>query len=239
MAQPMEWAIVQDRNRHSHRHEPRDSACEDVLDCRVAETSRRPDSLTIAMSQRIRIRLSRGPITLLIAVCLVLAAILIPVAAHLPRFVEAELVMGAWWFIWVITLSALLFRGNTVDDECKCLRFGGGKTGAAGEAIEAVGCSGDIWGAALGEGCLTAIMGILAVILFIGALALLVEFVIPAIALILLASIGGMLSRAVNDLHKCQHHLGRSIGWALVWSTVYVGPVAGWVILFLSTLPQK
>lgn len=176
---------------------------------------------------------------MLVLVCLVLTAILIPVGFHLHRAVEAELVLGAWWLIWFLILSVLLYRGNTIDDECRWLRFGGGKSAAITDSLEAAGCAGDLGGLAFGEGCWIAVASVLAVILFIGALAVLVEFVIPALLLVLLASVGGMLARAVNDRHQCQHHAGRSLLWALIWSTVYVGPVAALVLAFLTVLPQK
>lgn len=69
-------------------------------------------------------------------------------------------------------------------------------------------------------------LGALVAILLALAVFLLIEFAIPAVALVLLASIGGMLARAVNDRHDCEGRVGLSLAWGLIWSSLYVGPVA-------------
>jgi len=77
---------------------------------------------------------------------------------------------------------------------------------------------------------------ILAIVLIIAGLLAVIEFVIPAIAILLFLSIGGMLARAVNDKHHCEGRLGLSVLWGAVWATVYVGPVAAIVIWVTALL---
>ena len=37
----------------------------------------------------------------------------------------------------------------------------------------------------------------------------------------------GMLARVINDRHRCRGRLVRSLGWSLLWATVYSAPLAG------------
>lgn len=77
-----------------------------------------------------------------------------------------------------------------------------------------------------------------AFVLIAFAFLFLFELVIPAIALLLLASIGGMFARAVNDNHHCEGNLGLSVLWGAIWASVYVGPLAAIVIWVINFLPK-
>lgn len=186
------------------------------------------------MSVPQRPKVSRKPLVLVIALCLVLSGVLIPVGAHLPRWVEAEIVLAVWWLVWVCMLTALLFRGEAVDDDTRWLPFGGEKSGMMLDSLGIL----DPVGCIAGEGCATVILTIAAVLLAGLALMVLVEFIVPAIALLLLASIGGMLARAVNDRHECAGRFGASLLWGAVWATLYIGPVAA-AVLWLSTMVHR
>jgi hypothetical protein len=180
---------------------------------------------------------SRKLIVAIVALCMAVAALVIPVAAHLPRWIEIELVLGAWWLLWVITLVVLLFQGVAVDDDTSAPTFARGSTkglgGAVGETASNLEWFDGCGFAACGEGCLIAAGILLAVF----ALLAVIEFLIPAIAILLFASIGGMLARAVNDRHECEGRFGLSVLWGLLWATLYTGPViaiVAWVSAFLA-----
>lgn len=83
------------------------------------------------------------------------------------------------------------------------------------------------------------VLGILAVLLIGFALIVLVEFIIPAVAILLLISIGGMLARAVNDTHECEGRFGMSLLWGFLWATVYTGPVAVIILLVVIALQNN
>lgn len=172
---------------------------------------------------------------LLVSLCLIISAVLIPVASKLPHLIEAEIVLLAWWLIWVIALTTLLFRGHAVEDDADWIGKGGLRTKSWFEWVNMP------WdaGCAFDEGCVTIILAIVAFLLIGLAFLLLIEFVIPAIALLLLASIGGMFAQAVNDTHHCEGRMGLSLLWGAIWATVYVGPVAAIVIWVAGYLAQR
>jgi hypothetical protein len=176
---------------------------------------------------------SRKPLVLAIAVCLLLSGVIIPVGAHLPKWIEAEIVIAAWWLIWILTLTALLYQGHRVDDDSQ-IEFGGDKTRMVFEACNLA----DLGGCLFGESCASIFLGLLAALLIGLAFVVLIEFIVPAIAILLLLSIGGMLARAVNDSHHCSGRLGLSLLWATLWSTLYIGPVFV-IVLALSALLTK
>lgn len=185
--------------------------------------------------------LSRKPLVIWLVVCLAVSAAAIPFAAHLPRWVEIELVFGAWWAIWVCALTWLLFHGHEVDDDAEVdrpelvKRMGGDGHGGC---LDSAGCLDPNGCMVVDEGCGQGLLVVVALILGGLAVLLIVEFLIPAVAMLLLASIGGMVARAVNDRHECQGRLGLSLFWGALWATVYVGPVAALAIWGTALVQQ-
>lgn len=179
---------------------------------------------------------------ILVSICLVLAGVLIPVAAKLPKLVEAEIVLGSFWLVWVIALTWLLFRGHKVEDDAFWTGLGakGRKSmmdrwNGCGDIASGCGDPGCLF---FDEGCASILLVIVAFLLIGLAFLLLIELIVPAIALLLLASIGGMFARAVNDNHHCDGRFGLSLFWGAIWATVYIGPVAAIVIWVISLLPK-
>lgn len=64
---------------------------------------------------RIRRRLAppvSGAMAVFVVGCaLVATAASVPALLHLPRWIEIELVLAAWWLVWTVALSLLLHRG--------------------------------------------------------------------------------------------------------------------------------
>jgi hypothetical protein len=52
-----------------------------------------------------------------LVICLLLTAILIPMALRLPRWIEFEIVLLVWWVIWFAVLTGFLYRGLRVADD--------------------------------------------------------------------------------------------------------------------------
>ncbi len=170
---------------------------------------------------------SRKPLVLLVSLCLLVAAAAIPAASHLPAWIEVEFVLLAWWAVCAAVLTYLLYIGHGVDDDIIAPSFSGTKSDALYHSLEiAANCGGCV----VGENCLAALMILFAGLLIGLALALLIELVIPAIALLLLVSIGGMLARVANDTHGCHNRFGPSLFWGVLWATIYVAPIAAIVV---------
>lgn len=173
-----------------------------------------------------RPRVSGKGSALLIGVCLVLSAVLLPTAAHLPHWVEFELVLGIWWIVWFVLLSWMLFQGHEVEDDAGPPRprlikriFGDADRYASTDPLGCVtnGCL---------TGCDEAGLYLIALGLIILAAILLMELLIPGIAFLIYLAIRGMVARVINDRHHCAGETGMSMLWGIIWATVYTAPVA-------------
>lgn len=172
----------------------------------------------------------------ILVLCLAMSAVLLPVAAHLPRWVEFELVLGAWWAVWAIAVAWFLYRGCDVADDMP----GPPQPSAHGidpPYVDLGGCGLDL--AALGgEGCGTVVLGIGAVLLVIAGLWLAVEFLIPGLAFLLYLLVRGMVARAVNDRRDCGGSILRAAAWGIAWATLYTAPLALTVLAVHSIHPH-
>ncbi len=174
----------------------------------------------------------------LLFVCFLVSGLLIPVTLHLPKWIEAEIVLGVWWFIWLVALTWLLYTRSlvgAVEPHEPRSPFGYGFYRSDWNP----GCSDPSGCLLAGEGwCL---IGVLLIVVLPAAIWILVEVAIPALALILFGTIRAMLACVVNDQHRCQQHFGRSLGWAALWATVYVAPLAllVWWIHWQASSPGR
>jgi hypothetical protein len=185
------------------------------------------DRPKITLTRRVAGVVSGKGSAALLVLCFALSSIILPVAAHLPRWVEFELVIGAWWVIWTIALVYLLHKGCDITDDMQP------RTPRTG------GCS---WGDTIGDGCAFApieagecggiVVGLLAIVLLIAGLWLAIEVLIPGLAFLLYWLVRGMAARAVNDRKDCKENLLRSAGWGVLWATLYTAPLAlaAWAI---------
>lgn len=193
------------------------------------------------MSLDPRPRVSRKPIVLIVGLCFLASAILIPVSLHLNRWVEVELVLAVWWLVWFVVMSWLLYEGHAVDDDIHVPKTKGALTkttaGEAGGCLVDAGCAPGCF--PIDAGCGEFGVAIIAGFLLLIGVVFLIELLFPAIALLLLASIGGMFARAVNDTHDCEGRVGRSLFWAFAWATLYIGPVAAVVIWVSNYLAHR
>jgi hypothetical protein len=77
------------------------------------------------------------------------------------------------------------------------------------------------------------VLGIIAaVIVVIGLAWVLIEVIVPVVAVLLYALVRGMLARVANDKHGCGGKSGASLLWGALWATVYTVPLAflTWVV---------
>jgi hypothetical protein len=204
----------------------------------MEETQPPRPRLARRLARRVRLpRLSGKATAAWLVVCLLLPAVLIPTVVQLPIWIRFEIVLGVWWVVWLLVLARLLYTGQRVSDDhvlgaprswlasstdkekekpapargegggswFSGLNLGGGMDGE----VAAIGCA--------------IVIGL--ILLFAGAW-ILVEIAIPVTWFLLYFLVRGMLATVVNDRHRCRGQVGRSLGWAFLWATAYMAPLA-------------
>lgn len=173
---------------------------------------------------RRRPRVSGKWTVILVVLCLLGSALLLPAAMRATRVVEVTVVLIAWWLTWVLALTALLYRGHHLEDDHTVGRV---RNWFGRVTADDLGGADSVGWALGGEGCL--LLG--ALIVLLGLAWLIVELIIPAVAIAIYVVIYRMLSRIANDTHDCDGHLGRSLLWGSVWATAYTAPLVAMVWL--------
>ena len=89
------------------------------------------------------------------------------------------------------------------------------------------GCSG-----ADGEGCIAAIVVVVALGAALGIAWVFVELAMPLAFFLLYAVLMRAIRRAASDRRGCAGDLAKSLGWGALWATIYVLPIAAltWVV---------
>jgi hypothetical protein len=177
---------------------------------------------------------------LLLFFCLAVVAIAIPNAAHLPKWIEFEIVAGVWWLVWTLVLAYLLFNAHEVEDDVSWATLRKKNVNPSG--AERDGCGSKIFAEVLFDGgcCLTSIFDAGAAIAFVvlTAAGILISFdiLIPGLAFLLYLAIRGMLARALNPTRSCEGNAPLALLWGMIWATAYTAPVAliVWVIKLLA-----
>jgi hypothetical protein len=188
------------------------------------------------LSRGLRLPMLSGKSSAAILVgCFLLSGLLIlPLARRFPPWVDFELVIGLWWFVWVVGLTAVLHSGRKVSDDhaLHSPRSWLGQKGGSGPDPSPSGCSGWYgWGfwdfpVVEFEGC-AAILGVLAALVVAGVgIWLLIEVLIPGLAFVAYFLIRGMLAHVANDKHGCKGDLSRALAWSMLWATLYTAPLA-------------
>ena len=158
----------------------------------------------------------------------------LPFAVHLPRWVEAEVVLAAWWLTWAVVLAVLAYRGRRLDETHRLELRGPFETSAA-RAIEAPTTTSSPaaaptrsrWYHELGSGLDgELLLFLIAVAIVIGiALAaawVVVELAAPAVLFLAYLGIARARRRALAASHRGEAL--RSGLHGAVWATAYVVP---------------
>jgi hypothetical protein len=194
------------------------------------------------LARRVAPPLSGGTTALILCGCFLVTGLAIPVALHLPKWLELELALGAWWAIWAGTLAWLLHRGFRLSDDlvyrAPRLPWGGdaeadakareaaARPGRAKKRSTSDACSGcGDFGVGETSGCGEAIVVVVVVAAVIAAAWVLVELVAPAVVFAAYTLVRGAVARVANDDHECEGDAPRALGWGAFWATVYVAPL--------------
>ncbi len=165
------------------------------------------------------------------------SAVLLPASVRLPRWVEAELVLGLWWVIVGAVLTTLLYRGFRLRDDFVYFAPWNRPASDKGDGAKATGDgSGSNWASGCGdlggcagadaEGCAVGLVVVIALAAAFGAAWLLVEIALPLAFFLMYGLFMRAIGRVANDRHGCEGQLSRSVGWGALWATVYVLPIA-------------
>lgn len=158
--------------------------------------------------------------------CMLFTGLLIPLALKKPLWVELEIVVGVWWFVWGLTLTRFLYMGHRVSDDYS-------------PSKESTSDPFDGSGVVEGDD----LLGCFASIVFsVAAMCLawvLIEFVLPVVFVLLYILIRGMLVHAVHGRRGCEGSVPTAAFWGFLWATVYTAPLALtiWAIHYIQTRP--
>jgi hypothetical protein len=186
---------------------------------------------------------------LALMLCFVFTALAAPFAMHLPKWLEAEIVLGAWWAVWAIALSVILYRGTRVSDDHRFSPsislgdFGGGggtrrssSSSSSSSWFDGLSGIGDLGDA--GEGCLYLIGAILLAGAALLVAWLLVELIVPTIFTLAYLLLIRALQVVTNDRHGCKGIATRAAGYGALWATIYIVPLAV-VVLVVHVIARK
>ena len=160
-----------------------------------------------------------------------LAAVVVPSLLQLPRWLEFEVVIAAWWAVWAACFSVLLYRGWRVARDVKSIKGRGRGQPSYSTSSSSRTSKWDWLDAFSGgfdlEGCGV----IIALAIAIGLAFLVAELLVPMLLIGAYWLIVRGLATVANDTHRCEGNLGRALLWGVLWSAGYTLPLAGLVFL--------
>jgi lysylphosphatidylglycerol synthetase-like protein (DUF2156 family) len=192
-----------------------------------------------------------GKVTALVVVLsFVSAAVLVPASVHLPRWIEAEMVLAFWWVVLAVTFIVLLYRGFRLKDDLVYFApwdrpatsgkdANGEKEGKSSSSRGSVGdgCSGFVPDGCGnldidGEAVVVVIVVVVALVLALGAAWLMVEIALPLAFFAMYSVLMRAIRRAASDRRGCAGDFMKSLGSGLLWASIYVLPIAAltWVV---------
>jgi len=175
-------------------------------------------------------KLSGTTAALVAGLSFALTAVMVPHALALPRWLEIEVVLAAWWVLSTFAFAALLHRGfHLVDDWIYFAPWNRPRERSKQKGSRGDGCNDGCSSAdfsADGEGCLIVIVVAVLALLLFGAAWLLVEVAGPLLFLLVYLLVTRALARVARDRHDCKGALARSLAWGAAWATIYLLPLA-------------
>jgi hypothetical protein len=198
-------------------------------------------------------QLSGSATALVVIASLAGSAVLLPASVKLPRWIEAEMVLGLWWLIVGVALTVLLYRGFRLRDDFVYFApwdrpsagADGGDKGAKdggaakGGAAKSAGSGWGLEGCGDAEGCAGGLVVAVALAAAFGAAWIFVELLMPLIFFLMYWLFMRAIGRVARDRRGCEGDLGKSLGSGALWATIYVAPIAAltWAIHALGRHP--
>jgi hypothetical protein len=150
-----------------------------------------------------------------------LIAGVVPTVLTLPRWIEWQIVVAGWWLVWAGIFSALLYRGWRVASDMPPMSQ---LKEPPSLPSMARGCSDP--GCSDPEGCVAALVMLVAFAIAFSLAWLLVEMVVPFVFAGAYWIVVRALARVANDTHACEGKLGVALLWGGVWALLYTAPIA-------------
>ena len=156
------------------------------------------------------------------------SSIVVPIALHRVRWVEAEAVLAVWFIIWAVGLTWLGHSGRTVERDWGPYRPLLNLSSDSGRWL------GSDFGSSGGSdaGCAALIVGLLIVL----ALLLAIDWGIPFVVIVLYQIVYMMLNRVGRRAHETKGNLALALGRGVFWAAIFTGPLAlaVWAIHILA-----
>lgn len=205
------------------------------------------------LAMRLSPKISGAGTALALGVSFVLAAAIFPTALSLPRWLEAEIVLGVCWLLMTSALSLLLYRGYRLKDDYLFVSPFGTKPAPPASPSPAPaptkegksssldllsgcdcssGCSFD------GEGGMVLLLIVLGALLLGGAAWVVVEIALPVVVFVAYTLLLSAMKHVAHDRHGCEGSLARSVGWGALWAALFVAPLGLVVAAVHVALPR-
>lgn len=174
----------------------------------------------------------------LLLACMAFTALAVPFALHLPRWLEVEGVLGAWWLAWALILGVIAYRGQRLADHGSALWTS--EEAARSATTEDPAVPSSRWWSNLGsffdigmicEELAYLLVVIAVVLLAVGAAVLAAWFVVELVAPALFCAASVGLTLALRQSRRSQHRgkLARAGLHGAMWASAYVAPLAALV----------
>ena len=160
-----------------------------------------------------------------LSISLAVTAVLFPTLLRLPHWIEAEVVLGAWWTLVLALSTTLLYRGFRLRDDYRYQA----PTWSSPIDTDASGC-------AHAGGCSEGLVVLVVILVALAAAWLVVELVIPALFFAVYYLLTRSIGTAAVSNRNCEGHLPRSLGWGAWIATRSVLPLALVVVVVHALL---
>lgn len=140
--------------------------------------------------------------------------VIFPLALKLPKWIEAEVVIGSWAIIWGFILSFLLYKGWHVEDDHHQEKLQDG----AADAFS-------FFDADFSEGFGGVVASIVISVVVALLVYLFIQTIFPAVAFLGYFVIIRMLRTVANDAHGCEANVFKAMPWGFFWAILYTGPL--------------
>jgi hypothetical protein len=177
-------------------------------------------------------------------------ASLLPAALKLPRWVEVEWVLLAWWAIGAVALATLIYRGARLADDHDLVfpwdRPDADDPPASPRSADAVKTRSPRWsdwldpsGCVPVEGCAGILIGIGLAAAAYAAAWFFVELVAPLVFFLFYVAVLRAVRRVTTMHVECRGRLTLAIAWGALWAAAYALPLSLVVRLVHGALQSR
>jgi hypothetical protein len=172
--------------------------------------------------------ISASATVIVILACCAFTALALPPLFSMPRWIEIEVVLGAWWLVWAVVLGILAHRGRPLDRDYSLSSDAPPHPDRAPPPLREPSSRWswlDVLGAVTDlEGIVIFVVGAIVITLAIAATTIVVDFAAPVLFLVAFTGVQAAMRRSLVARHQGQAL--RSAFHGAAWATLYVAPLA-------------